>query len=275
MITTQPITVAHTIALNLVPAPTDKKIIVWQNNPRYVQDLLGYKGLKIVSFGYIEDLDLTVFAHHLPEVEFPVLDTGDADTIRLRKVLDFQWLAPRYILNIWVCKNINQWVWKGSIPINRVAGYRSLQLRIFDFLTSQVRKALGHNACVGISWEDAGWGYPHGLDRISLEGSAIQEATIHESYAYPVTSTFVTMTTIGITALSIAEDRPLRSSFTVTQLTGTGTVSVKLGLGASSTNRDYVLTNGQSTPINTSYKGVITAVSTNANNRIQVVELLQ
>lgn len=274
MITTQPITVAHTIAMDLVPAPSDKKIIVWQNNPRYVQDLLGYKGLKIVSFGYLEDLDLTTYAYNLPEVEFPILDTGDADTIRLRKVLDFQWVSPRYVLNIWVGKSPDKMVWKGSIPINRVAGYRSLQLRIFDFLTSQVRKSLGHYACVGISWENAGWGYPRNNDRISLEGSAVQEATIHESYRYPITSTYVTVSTVGTTTVTIADARPLRNTFVITHLSGTGTISVKLGTGASTSNRDFTLTVGQSTPINSTYKDIITAVSSTAGNRMQVMETL-
>lgn len=270
----QSITVPHTIAIDLVPAPQDKKIIVWKNDPRYVLDALGYKGLKIASFGYIEDLDLTTYAYNLPEVEFPNLNTDDADTIRLRKILDFQWTAPRFILNIWVSRDGNKWVWKGSIPINRVSGYRSIQLSVFDFLTRQVRKSLGHNACVGISWEDAGWGYPRNNDRISIEGSAIQEATIHENYSYPISSTYVTVSTVGITVQTIADARPLRDNFVITHLSGTGTVSIKLGSGASTTNRDYTLTVGQSSVINNTYKDLITAIASNANNRIQVREQL-
>lgn len=266
----------YDICLQLNSGNAANRKLIYENNPALaVRDAGLPVGTKASNNASIRSLTLQAYTE-LGEMTLPNFADTDNEFSRNQKTLAAQWSSPHYKLVFWKRARGGLWLRRGSMPINSVKGYDDMTVNVFDFVSDDVFEGVGHGGSLACSFEDSGWGVPRNTDDIRLFGSVVHELHCWEDYKLPIAANFITNTTVGTGTVIVAEERLSRASFILVVTAGTGTVSIKLGTGATATNRDFALTGaGQSTPLNTSYNGVITASATAAGHRVQVIETVR
>lgn len=276
MITANPISAFHDIVIGDVGQTNPEAIrTIYENTPVLAIQENGLPlTTKAVNKASIRSLTLMAYSDTLGEMVLPAFADTDTEFQRNQKTIKAQWDSPHYKMLFWRKARGGAWIDRGALPINRVSGYRDLIINAFDFISDDVFEGIGHSGAIGYSFEDAGHGFPRPADRLRMFGSVVQELQCYEEYKAPVTAIIRNNTTVGTTAITVADANTQRTSFSIRHLGGPGTIFVKLGTGPSSTSNNYTLTAGQSTPLDTVYKEVITAVATTAGNRLEVTETL-
>lgn len=276
MITNEPISSFYDIVIDKLGATNPTAIsTIYENNPILAIQENGLPiTTKAVNKASLRNLTLLAYTDSIDEMVLPVFLDTDTEFQRNQKTIQAQWASAHYKLIFWRKARGGAWVDRGCLPINRVSGYRDLVINAFDFISDDVFEGIGHSGAIGYSFEDAGFGLPRPADRFRLFGNVVQELQCYSEYKDPVSLIIQNNTTVGTTAVTIADANTSRTSFSVRFLFGAGTAYVKLGTGPSSASNNYTLTLGQSTPLDTTYKEVITAVSTVAGQRLQVVETI-
>jgi hypothetical protein len=263
--------IEFTIAKRLDSTYNGTVIPIVQNNPSGIKERFGIVEPICVN-GYVTEALIYSEVNGLPEVASPNFLDSDTEKDRMLKALGMEWDVnnPKYWLKLWISSYLNptasQWVEKGVISLIKAQGHVWSQYEPLNLLTQNIARGLGENSSIGISFFNAGFGFPQTIDRICIDIQFKQQVKIVKPDAVPIVVQGATVQQViqyvntlsgnaTTTKRQVLDFNGKRVSGSVsnTLTSGTATIYLKYGdIGSvtpSATNADEVISPGQTKSI--------------------------
>lgn len=132
----------------------------------------------VITNGYIKNLRAKATIKSLAEVQMPVFNIEDTQSIRAQKSLNLEWGSARKQMDCYISWNNSSWFCVGSVSLLNPSGYPYRSYNLQDVYTDNLALELGDNGRIGIGISDAGYGLLSGADEVIIYGSYLEEVII-------------------------------------------------------------------------------------------------
>lgn|GEM_PF-5608788 len=254
----EPFPVTNNILEGITNVNAGNIITIVRNDPNYLKTRFGVsQGYQ--SNGFLTELYAYFEGNSLAEAPLPEIFPEESETSRLTKTLNVMWGADtqKYYLGFWLAKTLNptasDWRYRGKIALLKNAGYPYALNRPFDLLTDNVTRQFGENWCLGVSIQDAGFGFLKGNDLLTIDGCWIQDNRIFKDEIIPIAVT-------GGTVQQVSQNRNTEiftMGQTRRQLFDTNSVAISRTVQNRSTAASLYLAYSDYTPTNTNSNQIV------------------
>lgn len=223
-------------------------------------------------YGFITDLRARIDIQSLPESEIPDIPLGTSRTAKSEIVRDLEYGAERYELELLIRNTYKGWMPLFNFSLlNRRPFY---VVDLLSYLSNQPAFAMANDAMLGMRVVDVGYGTLQAGDSINIFGSAREEVTSLPSEGDLITQSSESSATIGTSSELILAAAPLRKQATIVNRSETATVTLSYQPIAMADDGIVLYPGGGAYEINRTnlYRGLISAISTEANTSLSIAE---
>lgn len=178
------------IAVEIAPTQMGQIVILADNNQSTFFSIYGLTGAKgwinaqLVELYCFSEINISI-----PEVRPPELKREDGEYANIQKTNDYLWKTSRLELELYKRGRNRKWILIGIVPIKHNGGFRYRRNRLMDLFTDNVQAEFGRGGAIGVKLVNVGYGNLQSPDKLTIQGSWIQEPVVVQEQLPAVVNT--------------------------------------------------------------------------------------